>query len=82
VSYSPLRSPRRARSFSTLILQSLTTKVKKFLISNVAHKRGDYKLLRVVHKLGDSQETSNRLETQGFKNTKNAQEVFATSSRT
>jgi hypothetical protein len=40
VSYSLLRSPQRARSFSTLILQNPTTKVKGFLISNVAHKSG------------------------------------------
>jgi hypothetical protein len=34
-----------------------------FFISNVAHKSGDYKLLGVIHKLGDSQVTSNHLET-------------------
>jgi hypothetical protein len=38
VSYSPLRSPQRVRSFSTLILQNPTTKVKGFLISNFAHE--------------------------------------------
>jgi hypothetical protein len=63
VSYSPLRSPQRAGSFSTLILHNPTTKVKGFLISNVAHKSGHYKLLEAVHKFGDSQATSNRLET-------------------
>jgi hypothetical protein len=63
VSYSPLRSPQRAGSFSTLILHNPTAKVKGFLISNVAHKSGDYKLLGVVHKFGDSQATSNCLET-------------------
>jgi hypothetical protein len=63
VSYSPLRSPQWAGSFSTLILQNSTTKVKGFLISNVAHKSRDYKLLGVIHNLGDSQVTSNRLET-------------------
>jgi hypothetical protein len=63
VSYSLLRSPQRAGSFSTLILHNLATKVKGFLISNVSHKSGDYKLLGDVHKFGDSQVTSNRLET-------------------
>jgi hypothetical protein len=63
VSYSLLRSPQRTGSFSTLILHNPTTKVKGFLISNVSHKSGDYKLLRDVHKFGDSQVTSNRLET-------------------
>jgi hypothetical protein len=63
LSYSSLRSPQRAGSFSTLSLHNPTTKVKGFLISNVAHKSGDYKLLGVVHKFGDSQVTSNRLET-------------------
>jgi hypothetical protein len=63
VSYSPLRSPQRVRSFSTLILHNPTTKVKGFLISNIAHKSGDYKLLGVVHKFGDSQVTSNYLQT-------------------
>jgi hypothetical protein len=60
---SPLRSPQRAGYFSTLILHNPTTKVKGFLISNNAHKSGDYKLLGVIHKFGDSQATSNRLET-------------------
>jgi hypothetical protein len=63
VSYFPLRSPQRAGSFSTLILHNLTNKVKGFFISNVAHKSRDYKLLGVVHKFGDSQVTSNRLES-------------------
>jgi hypothetical protein len=63
VSYFPLRSPQRVRSFPTLILQNPTTKVKGFLISNVAHKSRDYKLLGVVHKFGESQVTSNCLET-------------------
>jgi hypothetical protein len=63
VSYSLLRSPQRDGSFSTLILHNPTTKVKGLLISNVAHKSEDYKLLGVVHKFGDSQVTSNRLET-------------------
>jgi hypothetical protein len=45
VSYSPLRSPQRVRSFSTIILHNPTTKVKGFLISNIAHKSRDYKLL-------------------------------------
>jgi hypothetical protein len=64
VSYSPLRSPQRAGSFPNLILQNPTTKVKGFLISNVAHKSRDYKLIGVIHKFGDSsQVTSNRLET-------------------
>jgi hypothetical protein len=57
VSYSPLRSPQRAGSFSTLILHNPTTKVKGFLISNDAQKSGDYKLYGVVHKFGDSQAT-------------------------
>ena len=63
VSYSPLRSPQRVRFFPTLILQNPTTKVNGFLISNVAHKSRDYKLLGVVHKFGESQVTSNCLET-------------------
>jgi hypothetical protein len=63
VSYSLLRSPQRVGSFSTPILHNPTTKVKGFLISNVAHKSGDNKLLGVIHKFGDSQVTSNRLET-------------------
>jgi hypothetical protein len=81
VSYSPLKSPQRVGSFSTIILHNPTTKVKGFFFSNVAHKSGDYKLLRVVHKFGDSPATSNHLETLGFQEHKNAQEVFATSSR-
>jgi hypothetical protein len=40
VSYFSLKSPQRVGSFSTLILQNPTTKVKGFLISNVAHKSG------------------------------------------
>jgi hypothetical protein len=63
VSYSLLRSPQRVGSFSTLILHNPTTKVKGFLISNVAHKSGDYKLLGAAHKFGDSQTTSNHFET-------------------
>jgi hypothetical protein len=63
VSYSSLRSPQRVGPFPTLILQNPTTKAMGFLISNVAHKSGDYKLLGVIHKFGDSQVTSNRLET-------------------
>jgi hypothetical protein len=46
VSYSPLRSPQRAVSFSTQILQNPTTKVKGFLIPNVAHKSGITNFLR------------------------------------
>jgi hypothetical protein len=45
VSYTPLRSPQRAGSFSTLILHNPTTKVKGFLISNVALKSRDYNFL-------------------------------------
>ena len=71
VSYSPLRSPQRAGSFSTIILHNLTTKVKGFFFSNVAHKSEDYKLLRVVHKFGDSQATSNCLEILGFQEHQN-----------
>jgi hypothetical protein len=63
VSYSLLRNPQRARYFSTLILHNPTTKVKGFLISNDAHKSGDYKLHGVIHKFGYSQATSNYLET-------------------
>jgi hypothetical protein len=81
VSYSPLRSPQWAGSFSTLILHILTTKVKGLFFSKFAHKSGDYKLLGVVHKLGDSQATSNHLETLGFQEHKIVQEVFAISSR-
>jgi hypothetical protein len=81
VSYSPLWSPQRARSFSTLILHNPTTKVKGFFFSNFAHKSGEYKLLGVVHKFGHSQAISNRLEILGFQEHKIAQEVFATSSR-
>jgi hypothetical protein len=80
VSYFPLRSPQRAGPFSTLILHNPTTKVEGFFFSNFAHKSGEYKLLGVVYKFGDSQTTSNRLETLGFQEHKNAQEVFATSS--
>jgi hypothetical protein len=58
-----MRSSQRTGSFSTLILHNPTTKVKGFLISNVAHKSEDYKLLGVIHKFGDSQVTSNCLET-------------------
>jgi hypothetical protein len=79
VSYSPLRSPQRVGSFSTLILHNPTTKVKEFFFSNFAHKSGEYKLLGVIHKFRDSQATSIRLETLGFQEHKNAQEVFATS---
>jgi hypothetical protein len=71
VSNSPLRSPQRVGSFSTLILHNPTTKVKGFFFSNVAHKSEDYKLLGVVHKFGDSQATSNRLETLGFQEQQN-----------
>jgi hypothetical protein len=81
VSYSSLRRAQRARSFSTLIVHNPTTKVKGFFFSNFAHKSGDYKLHGVVHKFGDSQATSNCLETLGFQEHKIAQEVFATSSR-
>jgi hypothetical protein len=70
VSY-PLRSPQRTRSFSTLILHNPTTKVKGFFFSNVSHKSGDYKLLGVIHKFGDSQATLNRLETLGFQKHQN-----------
>jgi hypothetical protein len=62
VSYSPLRSPQRAGSFSTQILHNPTTKAKGFLISNDAHKSGDYKLLGVIHKFGDSQAISTVLK--------------------
>jgi hypothetical protein len=71
VSYSPLRSPQRAGSFSTLILHNPTTKVKGFVFSNIAHKSEDYKLLGVVHKFRDSQATSNHLETLGFQEHQN-----------
>jgi hypothetical protein len=81
VSYSSLRSPQRVESFSTLILHNPTTKVKGFFFSNFAHKSGDYKLLGVVHRFGDSQATSNRHETLGFQEHKIAHEVFTTSSR-
>jgi hypothetical protein len=36
----PIEEPTKAGSFSNLILQNPTTKVKGFLISNVAHKSG------------------------------------------
>jgi hypothetical protein len=52
-------------SFSTLILHNPTTKVKRFFFK-FSHKRGEYKLLGVIHKFGDSQATSIRLETLGF----------------
>jgi hypothetical protein len=81
VSYSPLRSPQRVGSISTLILHNPTTKVKGFFFSNFSHKSREYKLLGVIHKFGDSQETSNRLETLGFQEHKIAQEVFEISSR-
>jgi hypothetical protein len=81
VSYSPLRSPQRVGSISTLILHNPTTKVKGFFFSNFCHKSREYKLLGVIHKFGDSQETSNCLETLGFQEHKIAKEVFATSSR-
>jgi hypothetical protein len=57
-----LRSPQRAGSFSTLILQKPTTKVKA-ISSYLSSKSGWYKLLGVVRKFGDSQATSNGLET-------------------
>jgi hypothetical protein len=46
VSYSPLRSPQRTGSFSTLILQKPTTKVKA-ISSYLSSMSGWYKLLGV-----------------------------------
>jgi hypothetical protein len=67
----PVEEPQRVGSFSTIILHNPTTKVKGFFFSNVAHKSEDYKLLRVVHKFGDSQATSNCLEILGFQEHQN-----------
>jgi hypothetical protein len=45
VSYSLLRSPQRARSFSTLILHNPTTKVKGFFFSNLHTRAGNTNFL-------------------------------------
>jgi hypothetical protein len=45
VSYSPLRSRKRARSFPTLILHNQTTKVKGNLSSNRLTRKGDTNFL-------------------------------------
>ena len=45
VSYFPLRSPQRARTFPTLILHNPTTKVKGNLFSNLLTRAGDTNFL-------------------------------------
>jgi hypothetical protein len=50
----PVEEPTKGRVFFNPNLHNPITKVKGFFISNVAHKSGDYKLLGVVHKFGDS----------------------------
>jgi hypothetical protein len=58
VSYSLLRSPKRVESFSTLILHKPTTKIKANSFIKLAQESEWYKLLRVIHNLGDSKATS------------------------
>jgi hypothetical protein len=73
VSYSLLRSPQRVGSFPTLILHKSTTKVKA-ISSQLSSTSRWYKLLRTIHKFGDSQATSIRQGTKHSKSNKSAQD--------
>jgi hypothetical protein len=81
VSYSPLRSPQKARSFPTLILHNPTTKVKGNLFSNLLTRVGDINFLGSSTTLETPKQPQSVKELEGSKNNKFAQEVFATSSR-
>jgi hypothetical protein len=80
VSYSPLRSPQRTRSFPTLIVHNQTTKLKGNRFSNRLTRAGDTNFLGSSTSLETPKQPQSVKELEGSKN-KFAQEVFATSSR-
>jgi hypothetical protein len=81
VSYSPLRSPQRARSFPTQILHNPTTKVKGNLFSNLLTRAGDTNFLGSSTTLETPNQPQSVKELKVSKNNKFAQEVLAISSR-